>query len=195
MTPQFLAWRTENATAGTVWWQPGSRLFTIAGPDAESITTALFGGATKRIAVSPEISVPLISAAMMMPFIAAMQINEFRFDGPRLGLSRSQIRQATASANEARRAIAAAHGRPRPSPLRAAAVSTVLRTVPVIASFDVPVFLRTHFGRHAEQTVRLLEDWIELGRAQRQETPTLETLYGQLDRVVRATADGADQPV
>jgi hypothetical protein len=52
--------------------------------------------------------------------------------------------------------------------------------LPRLAPFDVPHYLRSHFGGHATQTLRMLRDWVELGRRHGLPTGDLEAL---LERV------------
>jgi len=102
---------------------------------------------------------PLVSAAAMMPVVAGLHAEDFD-----LTAARRSSRRLAAAATQARNAVAAEFGAPAPRPVSPHAVRVALAVLPRLAPFDVPHYLRGHFGGHSTQTLRMLRDWVELGR-------------------------------
>lgn len=133
------------------WWQPGRFRFTTTGPASLRALFARSRGA------SP--AAPLVSAAGTMPVVAGLQAADFD-----LAAARRAARPLALAATQARNAVAAEFGGRRPKAVRPAAIRAALTVLPRLAPFDVPEYLRNHFGGHSAQTARMLRDWIELGR-------------------------------
>ncbi|MGV9361658.1 hypothetical protein [Amycolatopsis sp. NPDC003731] len=155
--------------ADPTWFWPRAR-FTIAGP-ATDLLRPLFA---RRQPTAP-LAAPLVSAATTMPVVAGL--HAVGFD---LAAARRSARQLAAAATQARTAVAAGYDVPRPRPVSAPAVRAALTVLPRLAPFDVPQYLRDHFGGHGPQTVRMLRDWVDLGRRHGRPTSALEEL---LERV------------
>ncbi|MGW5720522.1 hypothetical protein ACWEVP_30425 [Amycolatopsis sp. NPDC003865] len=156
VVPEFVA-------AEDWWWQPGRFRVTTTGPASLG---SLF--ARSRSASS---AAPLISAAGMMPVVAGLQAAGFD-----LAAARRASRPLATAASQARAAVAAEFGVRRPKAVRPAAVRAALTVLPRLAPFDVPEYLRSHFGGHSAQTARMLHDWIELGRRHTLPVHELEAL-------------------
>ncbi|SEF26948.1 hypothetical protein SAMN05421837_103561 [Amycolatopsis pretoriensis] len=147
VVPEFFA-------AEDWWWQPGRFRFTTTGPP--SLRSLFARPQWTRRASS---AAPLVSAAGMMPVVAGLQAADFD-----LTAARRAARPLALAATQARNAVAAEFGVRRPKAVRPAAVRAALTVLPRLAPFDVRQHLRNHFGGHSAQTVRMLHDWIELGR-------------------------------
>ncbi|WP_156081300.1 hypothetical protein [Amycolatopsis vancoresmycina] len=154
--------------ADPTWLWPRAR-FTVAGP-----ASALLGSLFARPRTAP-LAAPLLSAAATMPVVAGLHAADFD-----LAAARRSARRLAAAATQARNAVAAEFDSPVPRPVRPQAVRTALAVLPRLAPFDVPQYLRSHFGGHGEQTLRMLQDWIALGRRHGLPTGELEEL---LERV------------
>lgn len=154
--------------ADPTWLWPRAR-FTVAGP-----ASALLGSLFARSRTAPVVA-PLLSAAAMMPVVAGLHAVDFD-----LAAARRSARRLAAAATQARAAVAAGFAGPRTRPVRAPAVLAALTVLPRLAPFDVPHYLRGHFGGHGPQTVRMLRDWVDLGRRHGLPTGELEAL---LERV------------
>lgn len=163
MVPGFFA-----GGADPTWLWPRAR-FTVAGPAA-----ALLGSLFARPKTAP-LAAPLLSAAAMMPVVAGLHAADFD-----LAAARRSSRRLAAAATQARAAVAAGYGGPGARPVRSQAVLAALTVFPRLAPFDVPQYLRSHFGGHGPQTVRMLRDWVDLGRRHGLPTGELEAL---LERV------------
>ncbi|MCR6481592.1 hypothetical protein M8542_02070 [Amycolatopsis sp. OK19-0408] len=156
VVPEFFA-------AEDWWWQPGRFRFTTTGPE---VLRTLVDNAR-----SAPLAAPLVSAATMMPVVAGLQAADFD-----VVTARRASRQAANAATQARAAVAAEFGARPPRPVRPVAVRAALAVLPRLAPFDLPQYLRNHFGGHRAQTVRMLHDWIELGRRHDLPTDGLEGL-------------------
>ncbi|MGW5744021.1 hypothetical protein [Amycolatopsis sp. NPDC003861] len=154
--------------ADPTWLWPRAR-FTVAGP-----ASALLGSLFARPRTAP-LAAPLLSAAATMPVVAGSHAAGFD-----LAAARRSAGHLAAAATQARAAVAAGYGGPGVRPVRAKAVLAALTVLPRLAPFDVPQYLREHFGGHGPQTVRMLHDWVELGRRHGVPTGELEAL---LERV------------
>ncbi len=144
VVPEFFA-------AEDWWWQPGRFRFTTTGPASLRALFARSRGASS--------AAPLVSAATTMPVVAGLQAADFD-----LSAARRASRPLAFAATQARNAVAAEFGGRHPRPVRPAAVRAALTALPRLAPFDVRQYLRSHFGGHSAQTIRMLRDWIELGR-------------------------------
>jgi hypothetical protein len=160
VVPGFFAGGTDPT-----WRWPRAR-FTAAGP-ASGRLRSLFG----RPQPAAPLAAPLVSAATTMPVVAGLHAAGFD-----LAATRRSARQLAAAATQARTAVAAGYGVPRPRPVSPHAVRAALTVLPRLAPFDVPHYLRDHFGGHGAQTLRMLADWADLGR--RHSLPT-----GELDEL------------
>jgi len=60
------------------------------------------------------------------------------------------------------------------------AVRAALTAFPRLAPFDVPPYLRSHFGGHGPQTVRMLRDWVDLSHRHDLPAGELEELLEQV---------------
>ncbi|WP_143264282.1 hypothetical protein [Amycolatopsis kentuckyensis] len=168
VVPEFFAADTDP----TWWWAPAGVRFTVAGP-ASAPLRSLFG--RPRWSRTTPLAAPLAAAAAMMPVVAGLHAAGFD-----LAAARRSSRQLATAATQARNAVAAGFGGPSPRPVRPHAVRTALTVLPRLAPFNVPRYLRGHFGGHGSQTVRMLRDWVDLGRRHDLPTGELESL---LERV------------
>ncbi|WP_410612114.1 hypothetical protein [Amycolatopsis sp. lyj-109] len=168
VVPEFFAGGADP----TWWWPPARVRFTVAGP-ASVLLRSLF--ARPRWARTAPLAAPLVSAATTMPVVAGLHAAGFD-----LKATRRSSRQLAAAATQARAAVAAGFGGPSPRPVRSQAVLAALTALPRLAPFDVPRYLRTHFGGHGPQTVRMLRDWADLGRQHGLPTGALEELLEQV---------------
>ncbi|MEV6445260.1 hypothetical protein [Amycolatopsis sp. NPDC051716] len=164
VVPEFFAAGTDP----TWWWPPARARFTIAGPASASLRSVF---ARPRWSRTAPLAAPLVSAATMMPVVAGL--HAVGFD---LAAARRSSRQLAAAATQARHAVAAGFGGPSPRPVRPQAVGAALAVLPRLAPFDVPHYLRDHFGGHGPQTARMLRDWVDLGRRHGLPTGELEEL-------------------
>ncbi|MFB9686938.1 hypothetical protein [Amycolatopsis plumensis] len=155
--------------ADPTWWWPQAR-FTVAGP-ASDVLRSLFA----RPQPTAPLAAPLVSAAATMPVVAGLHAADFD-----LATARHSSPQLAAAATQARDAVAAGFGGPRPRPVSRHAVRAALTVLPRLAPFDVPHYLRSHFGGHGEQTVRMLRDWVDLGRRHGLPTDELDALLGRV---------------
>ena len=150
VVPEFFAGGADPAW----WWPPARVRFTVAGPASASLRS-LF--ARPRWARTAPLVAPLVAAAGTMPVVAGL--HAVGFD---LAATRRSSRLLAAAATQARAAVAAGFGGPRPRPVRPLAVRAALTVLPRLAPFDVQHYLRGHFGGHGGQTVRMLRDWVDL---------------------------------
>ncbi|WP_410642342.1 hypothetical protein [Amycolatopsis sp. lyj-346] len=169
VVPEFFAGGADP----TWWWPPSRARFTVAGPASSSLRSLFDRPQWSRTA---PLSAPLVSAATTMPVVAGLHAAGFD-----LGAARRSSPRLAAAATQARNAVAAGFGGPSPRPVRPQAVRAALTLLPRLAPFDVPSYLRSHFGGHGTQTVRMLRDWVELGR--RHGLPT-----GELDELLSRAA-------
>jgi hypothetical protein len=168
VVPEFFAGGADP----TWWWPPARVRFTVAGPASESLRS-LF--AHPRWSRSAPLWAPLVSAAATMPAVAGLHAEGFD-----LTAARRSSRRLAAAATQARKAVAAGFDGPAPRPVSPHAVRVALAVLPRLAPFDVPHYLRSHFGGHGRQTLRMLRDWVELGHRHGLPTGDLEAL---LERV------------
>ncbi len=165
VVPEFFAGGTDPT-----WWWPRAR-FTVAGPAAVPLRS-LFPRRWSRHAA---LAAPLVSAAGTMPVVAGLQAADFD-----LAAARRSSRQLAAAATQARAAVAAGFGGPDARPVRPQAVRAALTVLPRLAPFDVPHYLRSHFGGHSAQTLRMLRDWVDLGRRHGLPTDEVEALLARV---------------
>jgi len=168
VVPEFFAGGADPAW----WWQPGRVRFTVAGPAAASLRASF---ARPRWSRSAPLAAPLVSAATAMPVVAGLHAAGFD-----LAAARRSSRRLAAAATQARAAVAAGFGGPSPRPVRSQAVRAALTVLPRLAPFDVPRYLRGHFGGHGQQTILMLRDWADLGRQHGLPTGELEALLEQV---------------
>ncbi|MBE8517170.1 hypothetical protein ILP97_06550 [Amycolatopsis sp. H6(2020)] len=168
VVPEFFAADTDP----TWWWTPARIRFTVAGPASAPLRSLFARPPWSRTA---PLTAPLVSAAATMPVVAGL--HAVGFD---LAAARRSSRQLATAATQARNAVAAGFGGPSPRPVHPQAVRAALTVLPRLAPFDVPRYLRGHFGGHGPQTVRMLRDWVDLGRRHDLPTGELESL---LERV------------
>jgi hypothetical protein len=114
----------------------------------------------------------LLSAATTMPVVAGLQVADFD-----LASAHRSSKELAMAATQARNAVAAEFGGRSPRPIHPRAVRAALAVFPRVAPFDVPHYLRGHFGGHSAQTVRMLRDWVALGRQHGLPTEELEGLF------------------
>ena len=167
VVPEFFAGGADP----TWWWPPARARFAVAGP-AAVLLRSLF--ARPRWARTAPLAAPLVSAATTMPVVAGLHTAGFD-----LAAARSSRRLA-AAATQARNAVAAEYGGPSPRPVHPLAVRAALTAFPRLAPFDVPPYLRSHFGGHGPQTVRMLRDWVDLSRRHDLPAGELEELLEQV---------------
>ncbi|MEV7094106.1 hypothetical protein AB0M80_14855 [Amycolatopsis sp. NPDC051045] len=172
VVPEFFAADADP----TWWWTPARVRFTIAGPAAAPLRS-LFG--RPQWSRTAPLAAPLMSAAAMMPAIAGLHAASFD-----VAAARRRSPSLAIAATQARNAVAAGFGGPSLRPIRPHAVRAALTVLPRLAPFDVQRYLRGHFGGHGAQTVRMLRDWVDLGRRHGLPTGELEEL---LERVRPAT--------
>ncbi|WP_146060287.1 hypothetical protein [Amycolatopsis sp. CA-128772] len=168
VVPEFFAGGADP----TWWWPPARVRFTVAGPASSSLRS-LF--ARPRWSRTAPLAAPLVSAATTMPVVAGLHAAGFD-----LPATRRSSRQLAAAATQARTAVAAGYGGRNPRPVRSQGVLAALTLLPRLAPFDVPGYLRGHFGGHGPQTVRMLRDWVDLGRQHGLPTGELEELLEQV---------------
>ena len=168
VVPEFFAAGTDPVW----WWQPARARFTIAGPASASLRS-LF--ARPRWSPDAPLAAPLVSAATTMPVVAGLQAVDFD-----LAAARRSSATLAAAATQARAAVAAGFGGPKPRPVRPHAVRAALTVLPRLAPFDVRDYLRGHFGDHGAQTVRMLRDWVDLGHRHGLPAGELEGLLRRL---------------
>jgi hypothetical protein len=171
VVPEFFAGGADP----TWWWPPARVRFTVAGP-ASAALRSLFG--RPQWARRASLAAPLLSAATTMPVVAGLHASGFD-----LAAARRSSRPLAAAASQARAAVVAGFGGPSPRPLSPHAVRVALTVLPRLAPFDVPDYLRSHFGGHGTQTVRMLRDWVDLGRRHGVPTDELEELLGRATEV------------
>ncbi len=167
VVPGFLAWDA----APTKWWRAGS-VFSAAG-SAAPLVRRIF-----RIAV-PEASLAdsLLQAATMMPVVTGLQVAGFQ-----LAPAAQEATRWARAADQARSAIAAEYGLAKPRRVSPLAVRAALWALPRLAPFDLPDYLRSHFGGHRFQTAQMLTDWITAAQGHSLDTLVLEELRAQLER-------------
>ncbi|MEU5262863.1 hypothetical protein [Amycolatopsis sp. NPDC021455] len=154
------------------WWSPARVRFTVAGPASARLRSLFARPGWSRAA---PLAAPLVSAATTMPVVAGLHAADFD-----LKAARRSARQLAVAATQARAVVAAGFGGPSPRPVRPRAVLAALAVLPPLAPFDVPDYLRRHFGGHGPQTVRMLRDWVGLGRRHGLPTGELEELLQQV---------------
>ena len=164
VVPEFFA-----GGGDPTWFWPRAR-FTVAGP-ASDLLRSLFA----RPQRTAPLAAPLVSAATAMPVVAGLHAAGFD-----LTAARRSSRRLAAAATQARAAVAAGFGGPSPRPVRSQAVRAALTVLPRLAPFDVPRYLRGHFGGHGQQTILMLRDWADLGRQHGLPTGELEALLEQV---------------
>ena len=161
VVPEFFAAGADPAW----WWQPARFRFTAAGPAEASLRSLLAGTRNSPLAS------PLVSAATTMPVVAGLQVADFD-----LASARRSSKELAIAATQARNAVAAEYGGRGPRAIHPHAVRAALTVFPRVAPFDVQHYLRSHFGGHTAQTVRMLRDWVALGRQHGLPTDELEGL-------------------
>ncbi|HET6708904.1 hypothetical protein [Amycolatopsis sp.] len=168
VVPEFFAGGADP----TWWWPPARVRFTVAGPASVSLRS-LF--AHPRWSRTAALSAPLVSAATTMPIVAGLHAAGFD-----LTAARRSARRLAVAATQARDAVAAGFDGPAPRPVSPHAVRVALAVLPRLAPFDVPYYLRSHFGGHGPQTVRMLRDWAGLGRRHGLPADEVEELLGRV---------------
>lgn len=159
LVPSVLAHRTP---AGIAYWLPPGTAHTVHGTDdrVRPVITALrAAGVRVRRARRP--GAAELGAARMIPYIAALEAADWS-----LPALRAHLTTPAAATREAVTVTAALLHRPRPRPhVPALAAGLVLRVLPVLAPFDLPRYLRTHFTKVGGQTRDMLDAWITEGTA------------------------------
>src|SRR6185369_13146850 len=121
VVPEFFAGGADP----TWWWPPARVRFTVAGPASASLRS-LF--ARPRWTRTAPLAAPLVSAATMMPVVAALHAEGFD-----LAAARRSSRQLAAAATQARHAVAAGFGGSSPRPVSHHAVRAALTVFPRLA--------------------------------------------------------------
>lgn len=167
--PEFLATREDPVR----WWGPGGLAFALAGPGASRAASLLRGAArTRRTGVRRVLE----QAALVIPVVAGFRIGGERWSGllaelPAVSAASAQARAAVASARRSSASTRSAGPAPagRVTAAEAAALraglAVALRVAPTLVPIDLERYMRTHFGRHTGQTLRMLDEWSELGAA------------------------------
>ncbi|MEV4115187.1 2-dehydropantoate 2-reductase N-terminal domain-containing protein [Nonomuraea sp. NPDC049695] len=161
VTPTVLAYQApltaEVPKPGIAYWMPPLSTLEVRGaePRTRQVIAALRAGgvrarATRRAGGGD------ISAARMMPFIAALE---------NAGWSAAAAHHARAAAagREAVMIAAAQHGRRAPLAVPAWAAALALRVLPRLVPFDLARYLEAHFTKVSAQTRLMLDGWIDKG--------------------------------
>jgi hypothetical protein len=163
VVPTLLAYQApmpgQVCEPGIAYWVPPGAALGVFGTEsrARQVIAALrAGGARARRTRRAEASD--ITAARMMPYIAALENAGWSIAATRYARAARASREAVAIA-------AAGHGRRAPLAIPAWAVSLALRVLPLLVPFDLPRYLETHFTKVSAQTRLMLDGWIAEGAA------------------------------
>ncbi|GAA1794934.1 hypothetical protein GCM10009768_25030 [Leucobacter iarius] len=160
LVPEFLATRERPVR----WWGPLGLGFAVAGSAAPGLRALIGVGArTRRTGVHALLE----QAALVIPVVAGFRIGGETWSGMLAevpGIAAASV-QARAAVSSLRRSP----GSPFPAAAEVAALrsglAVALRAAPAIAPVDLEVYMRSHFGHHTEQTLRMLDEWRAIGSA------------------------------
>jgi 2-dehydropantoate 2-reductase len=164
VAPSVLAYAaplvTEVPAPGIAYWTPPGTVSTVSGSAdrAHPVVAALRAG-HMRARYSDQIGSGELAAALMIPYIAALEAA-----GWSLATLRAELGPPTEASREAV-AVVTALGGGSPPRLRPPAwlVGLVLRLLPRLTPFDLARYLRAHFTNVAAQTRLMLDGWIAEG--------------------------------
>ncbi|MEV7421438.1 MULTISPECIES: ketopantoate reductase family protein [unclassified Streptomyces] len=167
----------EVPSAGIAYWQPPGTAHTVWGTrDRARPVVAALRAAGVRTRGAGRAGTAELGAARMIPYMAALEIAGWSLPALRSGLT-----APTAAAHEATAVTAALlHRAPPRLPVPAWAAWLVLRALPVLAPFDLPRYLRAHFGKVGPQTREMLDAWITEGASRGLPVSALKELRGAL---------------
>ncbi|MBS4104354.1 hypothetical protein [Tsukamurella paurometabola] len=171
LAPTFLADASSRDPLRVSAWHPRRKMFAVAG-DRE-ITHAV-AAMLPRIAVPASERSVLANAARTMPFMAELVVQR----GDWRALSRNLHRPARAASEAVTAVVGSRSSRSLPVLARPA-----LASVSALAPFDFRAYAASHFTRHADQIVAMLDAWRNLRPAI--PTPALDDLHGVLTEAIR----------
>jgi 2-dehydropantoate 2-reductase len=161
--PALLAYQAplggEVPGPGVAYWVPPGSAMGVAGERAPQVVAALRAGGLRARPVTRAGAAEL-TAARMIPYIAALEIS-----GWRLPLKGARLRAAGAAAREAVAVVSARHGRRALASVPSWAVGPALRVLPWLLPFDLRRYLEAHFTKVRAQTRLMLAGWIAEGEA------------------------------
>ncbi|MEV0235275.1 2-dehydropantoate 2-reductase N-terminal domain-containing protein [Nonomuraea sp. NPDC050786] len=163
VTPAVLAYQTPPAAEapepGLAYWLPPLSALEVHGAASRTgqvIAALRAGGVRARAARRP--GGGDISAARMMPFIAALENAGW-------SAAAAHYARAAAAGREAVAIAAAQHGRRAPLAVPGWAAALALRVLPRLVPFDLARYLEAHFTKVSAQTRLMLDGWIDQGAA------------------------------
>ena len=166
MAPAVLAYSaplvTEVPAPGIAYWMPPGTVTQVSGsPDRARPVVAALRAGHMRARYSGQTGSGELAAALMMPYIAALQAA-----GWSLPALRAQLGPPTEASSEAVAVVTALSGA-NPPRLRPPAwlVGLVLRLLPRLTPFDLARYLQAHFTKVAAQTRLMLDGWIAEGES------------------------------
>jgi 2-dehydropantoate 2-reductase len=153
---------TEVPATGIAYWTPPGTVTKVSGSAdrAFPVVAALRAG-HMRARYSGQTGSGELAAALMMPYIAALEAA-----GWSLSALRAQLGPPAEASREAVAVVTALGGANSPR-LRPPAwlVGLVLRLLPRLTPFDLAGYLRAHFTKVAAQTRLMLDGWIAEGES------------------------------
>ncbi|MBO6940157.1 MAG: hypothetical protein JJ863_34615 [Deltaproteobacteria bacterium] len=168
---------------GVAFYMAGPQPFT--GRDAKRVVRLLEAGDCPAEEVEDARATMAFSSATLMPTITALEGAGWTFSkmrsGPWAGL-------ASSAAGEARDVVAAQTGKSAPAALNLVLSPTLKLAsflAPILAPFEVEIYLKYHFTKVHDQTERLIDDYIaradELGVSKKALTELRTQVFGPIE--------------
>ncbi|MEN3264624.1 MAG: hypothetical protein V7646_1518 [Pseudonocardia sp.] len=167
LVPRYLSYRTHDRPSASFsyWLPPGSSPFFAAGSPQDLMVVKDVLGSAALAATSGRL---LQDAARTMPFAAELVIQKGDWASLSANLTRPRL-----AAKEALRSLGHQSTLYPPK----SALRLALALLPAIAPFDLKYYSANHFSRHANQTLTMLDQWINRSP---EGTPALQEQRRQL---------------
>lgn len=172
----------ESLEPGVAYFFPPLAPNPFSGPKVRTreVVDLLSGGGCPAAVHANVLKVAGIGSGIMMPYIAALEAEEWSLDQ----LARSDLIKTASGAAKESIEVACRYLGVAPPMLRhllgPALMRPLLKTAPKIMPFDLEVYLKYHFTKVGDQTREMLKTTVQVGHEQKVGVAKLEALLARL---------------